>query len=338
MLYRCLHSLRKTRFRGVEIIIVDNGSADGSLHRIQERFPGVRVVRSEANRGFAGGCNLGIRSTNRRFVVLLNNDTQVSPWWLDPLVGAADADSRVAAVQPKLRSIADRRRFDYCGAAGGEIDLFGYPYAWGRLFGAIEDDHGQYDRPRGIFWATGAAVLLRRSALDRVGLLDEAFFAHMEEIDLAFRLHRAGFRIVVEPRSLVYHQTGGTLAEESYRKMVLNHRNNLIMMLKNHGAATLCWLFPMRLVLEALTVAASLVRRDWKRAAAVPAGFFGMLRLWRTVADGRKRASSLLVLEEGDLLHRMYRGSVALEHFLAGVSRADDLCKNRNRVSGKGGV
>jgi GT2 family glycosyltransferase len=331
-LLRCLASLRRSGDRGFEIILVDNGSMDGSVAQAKRLFPAVRVVRSETNLGFAGGCNMGIRSTRSQYVALLNDDAEVHAGWLGPLVKCMEADGAVAAVQPKMLSVQDPGRFDYCGAAGGEMDIYGYPFARGRLFETIEFDAGQYETsPVDVFWATGAAVLFRRSALNRVGLFDESFFAHMEEIDLDFRLHWAGYRVMVEPRSVVYHRTGGTLPQESYRKMALNHRNSILTLLKNHTVPALCWLLPARLSLEAATFFSSLAARQWKRAAAVPAGLAGVVTHWNTVVQGRKRVAAIGRQTEGCVLHGMYRGSAALKYYLFGVRTAEELLKRKNR-------
>ena len=321
----CLESLHKTEYSDYEVLIADNGSTDGSREMIHDEFPGVRIVESKTNLGFAGGCNLGIRASRSPYVVLLNNDTEVTPGWLGRIVETADGDDSVAAVQPKMLSLHDRHRFDYCGAAGGELDLFGYPFAWGRLFDSMEVDTGQYDVRRQVFWATGAAVLLRRSALDRVGLLDEAFFAHMEEIDLNWRFHWAGYRIVFVPDAVVYHQAGGTLNQNRYRKMVLNHRNSLLTILRNHTFLTLLWMLPFRLMLELLTVVISIIKAQPKRAVAVSTGFLGVLVEWKTVTEGRKRVREMRSISEDEMLHRLYRGSVAIVYFLKGVRKAGEL-------------
>lgn len=325
ILRRCLLSLKKTTYTDYEIVIIDNGSTDGSVDRIQNEFPEVCVLRSPINLGFAGGCNLGIRSTQSPYVVLLNNDTEVTENWLGPLIEEMDKDPSVAAVQPKLLSLENRERFDYCGAAGGEIDLFGYPFAWGRLFDSIEIDEGQYDDRKQVFWATGAATVLRRSALDSVGLMDETFFAHMEEIDLNWRLQWAGYRVVVVPSALIYHHTGATLGTEQLRKMVLNHRNSLLMILKNYTESTLFWLLPLRVLLELVALVASLCMGKPKRALAVLGGFFGVISLWRSVINGRRLVKSIRSVSEEVLLHRMYRGSIALAYFLRGVRKVKDL-------------
>jgi GT2 family glycosyltransferase len=325
VLRHCLLSLRKTTYSGYQIVVVDNGSSDGTRQMLEEEFPEVIVAASPVNLGFAAGCNLGIRSCHTPFVVLLNNDTEVDPGWLGPLVEAADRDGRIGAVQAKMRSLKERSRFDYCGAAGGEIDLFGYPFAWGRLFDTLEEDHGQYEEERDVFWASGAAVLLRQKALDKVGLLEESFFAHMEEIDLCWRLQWAGYRILVAPRSVVYHQTGGTLGSSNLRKMVLNHRNNLLMILRNHPSRVLFWLIPLRILLELMTIGGAFLLRQPKRAAAVLGGFLGVLRHWKVVRRGRALVRSVRAVSDSDILNRMYRGSIAINYYLRGMRRTTDF-------------
>ena len=327
ILEHCLKALRKTAYSDYEVLLVDNGSVDGSREMVRQRFPEVRIAESRTNLGFAAGCNMGIRASRSPYVVLLNNDTEVTPGWLGPVVQTADDDASVAAVQPKMLSFQDRRRFDYSGAAGGELDLFGYPFAWGRLFDATETDAGQYDQRRRVFWATGAATLLRRSALQRVGLLDESFFAHMEEIDLNWRLHWAGYRVVFVPEAVVYHMSGSTLGQYRFRKMMLNHRNSLLMILRNHTAGTLLWAFPLRLLLESITVIMALLKGQPKRAGAAIVGILGVLPRWRTVMEGRKQVRMIRSIPEGVLLHRLYRGSVALAYYLMRVRSAGELMK-----------
>jgi GT2 family glycosyltransferase len=318
ILRRCLVSLRRTRGVRFEVVVVDNASTDRSPDMVRREFPGVRMVRSPVNLGFAGGCNLGIGIAASPYLALLNNDAVVTPGWLQPLVEAMDADPGLAAVQPKLRSLRDPGRFDYAGAAGGEMDLFGFPFAAGRVFDTVERDSGQYDAMRPCFWASGAATVLRRSALRDAGIFDESFFAHMEEIDLDWRLQRAGYRIAVVPQSMVFHESGGTLAGHRFRKMVLNHRNSIWMLLKNLPGAALVWILPLRILLEVATLAGALCTGQWKRAAAVPAAFAGALRGMPSVVRWRKRCMALRGTGESILLHRLYRGSIVIDYFLRG--------------------
>jgi GT2 family glycosyltransferase len=328
ILRRCLVSVRKTRGVRPDVVVVDNGSTDGSARMLGREFPEVRIVHSPVNLGFAGGCNLGIRSAGSAYVALLNNDAVVTPGWLEAPVRALEDDPQLAAVQPKMLSLSDPGRFDYAGGAGGEMDLFGFPFAAGRLFDAIETDHGQYDAARPCFWASGAAVVFRRSALRVSGLLDESFFAHMEEIDLEWRLHRAGYRVAVEPRAVVFHQSGGTLGGERFRKMVLNHRNSLAMLVKNLPGPALAWVVPARLALDGAAFTAALLTGRWKRAAAIPAALAGLAGMLPHVWRERRRSMPLDRTPESAMLHRLYRGSIVFEHFLCGTQEFGRL---RNR-------
>jgi GT2 family glycosyltransferase len=328
ILRRCLLSLRRTRGVRFRTLVVDNASGDGSPDMVRREFPEVGLIRSPRNIGFAGGCNLGIRSADTPYAALLNNDTVPEPDWLRLLVDAADGDRSLAAVQPKMLSLGRPGWFDYSGAAGGEMDLFGFPFARGRIFDAVEVDRGQYDGEKTVFWATGAACLLRLSALRRVGLLDESFFAHMEEIDLDWRLQTAGYRIAVVPSAVVRHQSGGTLGNERMRKMVLNHRNSLVMMIKNLPADGLCWILPGRLLLEAAAAFAALLIGQPKRFFAVPAAAASVLGRLPSVLRARRRTQARNAGASGAALPRtLYRGCIVWDYYVRGVRRAGDLSR-----------
>ena len=250
----CLASLEKQTYPNICVSIVDNGTSDGSIQQATEKYPWVHVVKPGENLGYAGGCNFGFEATDGEYVVFLNNDTEHEPSWVAQLVAHAERDEKIAALQPKILSIQARdngeRIFDYAGAAGGLIDGLGYPYAIGRVFNTVEKDVGQYDEAQPIFWASGTAMFARRAALEQVGLFDDDFFAHMEEIDLCWRLLLHGYKIYSEPKSVVYHYGGATLKEGSPKKVYLNHRNNLMMIMKNRTFAQLLWILPLRAVLE----------------------------------------------------------------------------------------
>ncbi len=325
ILRRCLIALKQTQYPSCEVMVVDNGSTDGSIPMVKSEFPDVQIVSSPVNLGFAGGCNLGIQTANSPYIVLLNNDAEVTPDWLTPLIEVAESDSKIASVQSKILSLDDHSLFDYSGAAGGEMDLFGYPFCWGRLFNTVEEDTGQYDSIRPIFWATGAVKLFRKSALDQVGLLDETFFAHMEEIDLDWRLHLAGYKVYYTPFSVVYHQTGGTLSAERLQKMVLNHRNNLMMILKNYQLGTLLWLFPLRLMLELFTFFTSPFLGNWKRSVAVVIGFFSLFRYRRHISKSRKEIREFRKCPDRNIIKQFYKGSIALAYYLKGIRSIQQL-------------
>lgn len=215
------------------VVVVDNHSTDGSWICLEQEFPDVERVLFEDNFGFAGGYNRAIEMIEAEYVVLLNSDVEVAPGWLEPLVAVLDRDERVAAVQPKILAYRDKKKFEYAGAAGGYIDYLGFPFCRGRVMDTTEQDDGQYDDEVDVFWATGASLCIRRDVYRAAGGLDEAFFAHMEEIDLCWRIHLAGYRIAVVPQSTVYHLGGASLDAANPRKTYLNFRNNLLMLHKN---------------------------------------------------------------------------------------------------------
>ena len=218
-----------------EIIVADNGSTDDSLQVLREEFPSVRTLILDRNYGFAEGYNRAISAVESRYVVLLNSDVEVTDGWLNPLLEYMDAHPDTAAVQPKIRSWKNKAFFEHAGAAGGYLSWLGYPYCRGRKFGKVEQDQGQYDTVAEIDWTTGAAMCVRRETYEACGGLDAAFFAHMEEIDLCWRMRNKGWRLACVPQSVVYHLGGGALSYDNPRKTYLNFRNNLLMIYKNRS-------------------------------------------------------------------------------------------------------
>ncbi len=217
----------------VEIVVADNGSKDDSVQTVKENFPTVRIIELDDNYGFAGGYNRALKEIKSEYYVLLNSDIEVSENWLKVLLDYMQSNADVVACQPKIKSYNHREYFEYAGAAGGFIDKYGFPYCRGRIFGKVEKDEGQYDDIIDVFWASGACMMIRSEDYWKAGALDEDFFAHMEEIDLCWRLKSRGKRIVCIPDSVVYHIGGGTLSNTHPRKTYLNYRNNLIMLYKN---------------------------------------------------------------------------------------------------------
>lgn len=215
------------------VIVADNASEDGSLELVRREFPGVEWMPFDKNYGFAGGYNRAIGLVEEEIVVLLNSDVEVAEGWLEPLVAELDRQPDVAAVQPKIKAWRNRSAFEYAGACGGYIDRLGFPFCRGRVLDVVEEDRGQYDDVADVFWCSGAALCIRREIYLQAGGLDERFFAHMEEIDLCWRIRRAGKRLRVCPASVVYHLGGGSLPMNHPRKLFLNYRNNLLMLYKN---------------------------------------------------------------------------------------------------------
>lgn len=219
--------------REIEIIVADNGSTDNSLEVLAKDFPSVKTIVLDQNYGFAEGYNRAIAQVDSEYTVLLNSDVEVTEGWLDPLLAYLDTHTDVAAVQPKIRSWLRRSHFEHAGAAGGYLSKLYFPYCRGRILWHVEEDKGQYDTAAEVDWTSGACMCVRTKVYKECGGLDAAFFAHMEEIDLCWRMRNAGWRLVCLPQSVVYHLGGGALSYESPRKTYLNHRNNLLMIYKN---------------------------------------------------------------------------------------------------------
>ena len=326
ILLDCLTSLEATTYEPREVVLVDNASSDGSVAAARERFPWVRVVRNERNLGYAGGCNVGLQHSRGEFVLFLNDDVLATdPDWLSKLVQPCLSDSRVAACQPKLRSFFKREVFDYAGAAGGLMDVLGFPFCRGRIFFTLETDRGQYDDICEVFWASGTAMLVRRTALEEVGAFDADFFAHMEEIDLSWRLHLAGYKVLAVPQAVLYHRAGSTLKTDSFSKIYLNHRNSQVMLLKNYPWRYLLWVVPLRALLELAALLYSLLQRDWARARAILLACGYVLLHWPTIVVKRRRISRIRKVDDRDLLRKLYRGSVVVDYFLRGKHTAAEV-------------
>ena len=218
---------------GAEVVVADNASTDGSLEMMAEKFPQVKTLSFEKNLGFTGGYNRAFSEIESDYFLLINSDIEVPHDWLGPLIEWMDSHPDCAACAPKLHSWQEKEKFEYAGAAGGYLDKFGYPLCRGRVLNNLETDHGQYDSPKDVFWATGACLLVRSSVYRELGGLDDRFFAHMEEIDLCWRMQLHGWKVTVVPSSVVYHVGGGTLPATSPFKLFLNFRNNRLMLSNN---------------------------------------------------------------------------------------------------------
>ncbi len=297
---------------GVGIVVADNGSQDGSLALLEGEFPQVEIIRLDDNYGYAEGYNRALAQIDADFYILMNSDVEPAPDWFPPLIAAMEAGTRLAAVAPKLLAYTDRDHFEYAGASGGFIDFLGYPFCRGRILRSIERDNGQYDTPREVFWASGACMMVRAEAFREMGGFDETFFAHMEEIDLCWRLHLHGWRVGVEPRSTVYHLGGGTLPNDNPRKLYLNYRNNLAMLYKNLPQGSREFILFIRMVLDGASAAVFLLQGRPKLFSVV----------FRAHMDFHARRPALAVLRKQiratatTRARWIYPGSILLRYFL----------------------
>lgn len=296
----------------VRIIVADNGSTDDSVAFLEQHYPAIEIIRLERNYGFAEGYNCALEQVDAEFFILLNSDVEVTAGWVEPLVATLTNNRSIAAVAPKLRSYGNRDHFEYAGAAGGYIDVLGYPFCRGRILSTLEQDKGQYDTAQEVFWASGAAFCCRADVFRMLGGFDADFFAHMEEIDLCWRMQLQGYKIMVEPHSTVYHLGGGTMPNESPRKLYLNYRNNLSMLFKCAPTWQRILVAVARPVADMLSALIYLLRGDKALAKATIEAYRDFFALHGVLNKKRKAVRSACKAES----ERIYRGSIVLRYAL----------------------
>ena len=299
----------RTQDPGAFIVVADNGSTDGSVAWLQENWPSIRTLCFDQNYGFTGGYNRALREIDADYYVLLNSDVEVTEGWLAPLVSFMEEHPEAGICQPKVLSAADRGRFEYAGAAGGFIDRFGYPFCRGRILSNLEEDKGQYDTPEECFWATGACMMVRSALYHHLGGLDDSFFAHMEEIDFCWRAKLLGYQVWCVPASAVYHVGGGTLPNNSPRKLYFNYRNNLLMLYKNLPDRIRWSRIFVRMCLDGASALIYLLTGRWSYFKAV----------WKAHRDYRRmrREEDPSPFEEERNNIGLYDGSIVLRFFLS---------------------
>ncbi len=311
MLERCLDSLAETRYPSMGIIVVDNGGTEAGLVFLVKRYRNARLLRLTENRGYAGGCNAGLKNSSADYVVFMNDDTEHDPLWLEHLVSVALEDDHLGALQPKILALKPFKKgkkvFDYAGAAGGMIDRLGYPWCLGRTFAGVELDNGQYDNRQDIFWASGVAMFVNRAVAEGLGGFDDDFFMQMEEIDLCWRMQLAGYRVRSVPSSVVWHEGGASLPGGSAEKIYFNHRNNVTMLLKNRSAATLFWLLPLRMLLDVATAIFYLKQfpGGLKKSGAVFRAWSFNIRGFAGIMAKRHTVQSSRVLDERSIFRHL---------------------------------
>jgi GT2 family glycosyltransferase len=305
-----------------DVVVIDNASSDSSLNLLRSEFPSVSIVELDKNYGFAGGYNHGLRKVPNEFYVLLNSDVEVTPDWIAPVLRYMDSTPGMVACQPKILDFHRKEWFEYAGAAGGYIDKDAYAFCAGRVFFEFEKDLGQYNRNEEVFWASGAAMFIRRDAWIEVGGLDEDFFAHMEEIDLCWRLKNRGYKVGACRESKVYHYGGGTLDRQSPFKTYLNFRNNLYMLVKNYHTSNLRLKLIRRMLLDGVAGFRFIAEGKWSHFTAVLKAHFSFYGNMRVLQ--RKRRKEELVIVEPNLTG-VYNQSILKYFFLFKKRRYTDL-------------
>ncbi|MBS1504468.1 MAG: glycosyltransferase family 2 protein, partial [Bacteroidetes bacterium] len=289
-----LPSVLSSSWPNLDIIVGDNGSTDGSVEFLQKEFPQVHIICNDKNYGFTGGYNRVLEKVDADYFILLNSDVEVHPGWIAPVIELMESDPLIAAAAPKIISFADKDHFEHAGAAGGFIDKTGYIFCRGRMFYEIEADKGQYDKSDEVFWASGAAMFIKKHCWVESGGFDDRFFAHMEEIDLCWRLKNMGYKVMYCAESVVYHVGGGTLNTENPFKTFLNFRNNLLLLKNNLSLWRACFVIFIRFWLDLLAIARFLNEGKRKDAWAVSRAHQNFVRhIFSKGPAGRTRISNL---------------------------------------------
>jgi GT2 family glycosyltransferase len=303
-----------------KIVIADNCSTDDSLSFLKEHFSdSVEIITLSQNNGYAGGYNEALHKLEADYFLLLNSDVAVTENWMTPLLEAMEADFNIAICQPKILSYETPSSFEYASAGGGWLDILGYPFCKGRVLSHVELDTGQYDQPAEIFWASGASFMIRAPIFKAIGGFDAAYFAHMEEIDLCWRVKRAGFKIVCIPESKVFHVGGGTLNYESPRKVFLNFRNSLFTLLKNEPFNQFLWKIPARFILDGFAAILYLVTKEHPFVTAIFKAHLSFYKNFRKVLQHRFQGNLLIRsmrTKERNTATGRYRGLIILDYYL----------------------
>lgn len=302
------------------IVVADNGSTDGSIKVVKDQFPSVEVIALDANYGFCGGYNKALKQVNSEYYVLLNSDVEVTANWLEPMVQLLDENVSIAAVQPKILTYHQKDQFEYAGAGGGFIDSCGYPFCRGRMFNFTEKDSGQYNDTREVFWASGACLVIRSEVFHHLGGLDETFFAHMEEIDLCWKIHRMGKQVFYCGSSTVFHVGAGTLPRNNPRKTYYNFRNGLSLIYKHLPGNQLWYKLPIRILLDLVAALKFILEGHGQDGKAVYRAIGDFLK---TKPDRIAERSSLLSQFPFDMT-QVYNGMVIFDYYLLGRKRISE--------------
>ncbi|MFN6944348.1 MAG: glycosyltransferase family 2 protein [Cytophagaceae bacterium] len=300
---------------GAAIYVADNNSTDTSIEFIKENYPSIKLLQFTSNNGFCKGYNDALFQIEAEYYVLLNSDVEVTEHWLEPMLSLMESDESIAACQPKILDWKNREYFEYAGAAGGFVDKLGYPFCRGRIFLNLEKDLGQYNDIREIFWATGASLFVRARCYKELGGLDEDFFAHMEEIDICWRMKLAGYKIMYCGQSTVYHVGAATLSKSSPRKTYLNFRNSLFVIYKNLPAHKLFTTILIRLILDGIAGIKFMFSDSYKHVLAILHAHYSFYKNIPTLQKKRREFGNE---NKKIIFSELYLGSIVFDYFIKG--------------------
>ncbi len=311
---KCLDSLLKSSYPNLEIIVVDNGSENEEGSLLERAYKNkITVIKNKKNVGYAKGMNIAYSYAHSKYVAFVNNDMEFDREWLSPLVAVLEKDSTIGACQPKLLNLSRKQYFEYASACGGYVDIFGYPFARGRIFTYLEKDKGQYNQIAKISW--NGIFMTRRSVLEKIGLFNPIYFNYGEDMDLSFRMYGAGYSIANVPQSVVYHFGGGVLKKDMVKKMFFHHRNNIIILLINWPWDYLLFVLPIRIAMDIVTIFYYLSVKFTAGSIGILKAYASLFTLLPQIFTERKRAQRII---KKQYFSRMpiYKGSVAWQYFI----------------------
>ncbi len=316
-LIKCLSSLKKTRYSNLIVSVVDQNSQDGTFEYIKNNHSYVKLVRNKINKSFSEGNNDILKKSKAKYCILLNDDTEHHPNWIKELVKIAEKDEKIVALQPKVLDMKNRKYFEYAGAAGGFIDIYGYPICRGRIFDSVEEDKGQYNDEKEIFWSCGVAMFIRKDMIKKINYLDEVFESYAEELDACWRMNLLGYKIFFVPNSIIYHLGSSSWGKKknNFKKQYLIHRNHWIALLKNTQIERWWKIVPIKLLLELLTIFSFSFRDPNKSLATLKANFWILFNIVMIIKKNRENIKNRAI-DDKDIIKKMIKTSVALHYFL----------------------
>jgi GT2 family glycosyltransferase len=326
---KCIETIYKCKYLNVKIYLIDNGSEQKNVVqylRILSKDKRIELIRSKKNLGFGGGCNLALHRINEGYIIFLNNDTIVDKNFIKPIISYMEKHQSVGACQAKIKDIQRKDYFEYAGAAGGYMDVFGFPFSRGRIFFTIEKDTGQYDTYKELVWCSGTAMITKKEVLDKVGYFDEIFFMYGEESDLCWRIHHAGYKQVFIPQSIVYHQGGATMRKNQTEfKTFLSHRNGIILLIKNYSLYDLIKYLPARFIFDVIALVYYLYGGHAENSTAIMKAYGSLLLLLPRIINGKRITDALKRKYKVKTKYPLYKKSIIIDYFFRNKKRFNEL-------------